>query len=532
MKKIVLNISKLLAISTIVFSYSCSNNCNTDEKKPSEVKKVQAYNIDSILDALPPASRWVDHLNKELLPFWMMKEAIGTPIGKFPSCRCNDGTIPKSGKVSDCPEYKFIKNSPNAPLFKDDSLYTRVHARQTYAYGVAYHMTGEVKYLELMKKGVEFLRKNAIDRTNGSAFSYYSENKKQWGPVDSLKISQDMAYALSGIGFYYYLTHDKDVLPDILGIKNYIFKTYYDKNLDMLKWCLGTKGEDNPHRKELVSQLDQVYAYMLWLTPSLPLEYRAEWEIDLSKVANIMVNHFFSEKYQFFWGILTDNKYVTTPDNPADKANTNKGQRLGAPHTDFGHSIKTLWLIYEIGKMRHDMSLLNFAREKAANLIDIAYDQKSKCWTRRFDAQGKLDKSKEWWSMAELDQTTATLSLADPSFARYLGTTYRDWFDHMVDTVNHEVWHMVDENNKPDVSYPKQHIWKNSFHSFEHALIGYMTTHTLKHETFTLYYAFTKDADTKYIHPYFYNGKIVNVKKEATQGSSFTKYKVEFSDLN
>ena len=531
MKKIV---SKMFKLSLVAIVISTIFSCNqVVDKHYCKVGKVPAYNIDSIIDALPPASRWVDHLNNELLPFWMMDEAKGNPIGKFPSCRCNDGTIPKSGKVTDCPEYeKYIKNSSNAALVKDDTIYTRVHGRQVYAYGVAYHITGDVKYLELMKKGVDFFRNNAIDKTNGSAFSYYSGPKSKWGPEDSLKISQDMAYALSGIGFYYYLTHDKEVLPDIIGIKNYIFKTYYDKDMDMLKWCLGTQGEDNPHRKELVSQLDQVYAYMLWLTPSLPKEYRVEWEADLSKVADIMVKQFFSEEYQFFWGSLTDNKYVTTQDNPSDKANTNKSKRVGGPHTDFGHSIKTLWLIYEIGKMKNDISLLNFAREKATNLINVAYDDKSKCWTRRFDAQGNIDKSKEWWSMAELDQTTATLSLTDPSLARYIGTTYRDWFDHMVDTVNHEVWHMIDENNKPDLSYPKQHIWKNGFHSFEHALIGYMTTHTLKQETFTLYYAFSQGKDTAFIHPYFYNGKIVNVKKESSDVANITKYKVEFSDLN
>jgi len=71
-------------------------------------KSVPYYNIDSIIQALPDGARWIKHLNEDLLPFWMMKDAKGDPVGEFPSCRCLDGSIPKSGKVSDCPEYKKI----------------------------------------------------------------------------------------------------------------------------------------------------------------------------------------------------------------------------------------------------------------------------------------------------------------------------------------------------------------------------------------------------------------------------------------
>jgi len=512
------------------FSTSCNNNFKHSKTIAEAEKSIPYYDIDSIIDSLPDGSRWIQHLNEDLLPFWLMKEALGPEAGKFPSCRCMDGTIPQSGKVSDCSEFKkYIAGTDNAALFIDDTIYTRAQARQTYAYGIAFHLTGREEYLDLMIKGVDFLRNNAIDKTNGSAFTYYSDISKQWGPDDSLKISQDMAYALSGIGFYYYLTHDPAVLGDILKIKDYIFKTYYDSEIDMLKWSLGTKGEDNPHRKELVSQLDQIYGYMLWLTPSLPQENKTLWEKDLVRVAHIMVKHFFSEKYGFFWGTLTDDAYVAGTDNPNDPKNTVKSKRIGGPHTDFGHSIKTLWLIYQIGKMTNDMELLNFAKDKASRLIDIAYDKDSKCWNRRFDAQGNIDKSKEWWALAELDQTTATLSLIDPSYARYIGTTYKDWFKNMVDHKNHGIWHMVSENNIPDSTYPKQHIWKNAFHTFEHTLIGYVTSERLKGNDFVLHYAFKNEKDTAYIHPYFYSGKVQDIAPQTNESN--TVYSVTFSDL-
>ncbi|MGD0580334.1 MAG: hypothetical protein ABSC08_15565, partial [Bryobacteraceae bacterium] len=52
--------------------------------------------------SLPPASRWMDHLTQELLPFWDQPAALGVPLGSFPSVRCNDGSL--VNRANPCPE--------------------------------------------------------------------------------------------------------------------------------------------------------------------------------------------------------------------------------------------------------------------------------------------------------------------------------------------------------------------------------------------------------------------------------------------
>ena len=79
------------------------------------------------------------------------------------------------------------------------------------------------------------------------------------------------------------------------------------------------------------------------------------------------------------------------------------------------------------------MSYVMFAREKIDRILKEAYITKDKCWGRRFDENGKMDKDKEWWILAELDQATAILSLNDPSYLHYLNNTYAYWFHYMVD---------------------------------------------------------------------------------------------------
>ena len=43
--------------------------------------------------SLPAGTRWLDHLNKELLPFWTTDSAFGNPFGAFPGTRCDDAAL-------------------------------------------------------------------------------------------------------------------------------------------------------------------------------------------------------------------------------------------------------------------------------------------------------------------------------------------------------------------------------------------------------------------------------------------------------
>src|SRR5262249_18794777 len=42
---------------------------------------------------LPDGERWIRHLVEDLLPFWANADALGKPVGNFPTYRCNDGSL-------------------------------------------------------------------------------------------------------------------------------------------------------------------------------------------------------------------------------------------------------------------------------------------------------------------------------------------------------------------------------------------------------------------------------------------------------
>lgn len=440
---------------------------------------------------------WKDHLVKDLMKFWDRPEASELQGGLFPTYRTNRGELLPKDPADWPEELKKAQADPDtAGLIQTDKNFVRAHSRQTYAYGIAFHMTGNSHYLELCRKGALALAE-AMDGNYGMHTNQTIETGA-WDTDRMHRTSQDLAYGLTGLGMYYFLTHDPGILHRIVQIKDYIFKVYMDDGRGYLTWYPKyTKDPD----VQIVAQLDQLYAYMLMLTPSLPEPYLSIWKKDMKKVADILITQFYSERYDFFWGT----------------ENTSASMELGTDHTDFGHSVKTFWVIQKIGELLGDPFYINFARPKIDKIIRAAYVEETGCWARRMMPGGTLDYDKEWWILAELNQACEILSIHDPSYYQYLNKTQRYWLDKMVDHEYGEIWHMVDgATDKPKIQYPKVHNWKTSLHSFEHALFGYMTASRIKDTEFELYYALPEweRVSHRTVAPYMFFGNVVDIRKE------------------
>jgi len=371
----------------------------------------------------------------------------------------------------------------------------------------------------LMKKGVDFIRKHALSSPSGGAISYWIDNV---APPAQKAISYDLAYIQLGLTFYYYLTRDEAVLQDIVKLKDYIFNKYYNPDLDMLMLMMNHKDSAN-NRATLASQLDQINAYMLLLTPFLPNSLKKSYERDLIHLANIMMNNFYSEADNCFSMHIYDKK---------DKTRTVRH----AVCDNFGKTIKAFLMIYHIGKLTNNNRLIAFSRSKMPDIFEKAFvkeDGETKTpgfWAYALRSDGVLDKKRNWWIYAELDQAAATLSLENPAFTKYLVETYQYWFDYMVDKKNYEVWDTI--NIKGEVEFPKAHLWKNGYHSMEHALIGYITSQALHGKPVVLYYALKPKATDVTLLPYFYSGVIKQKKAEGLMSDlGLEKVKIVFENV-
>lgn len=494
MKKIIF----LFCVSIILLP-----GCHREQKQPTyevlaplTVQKIDVYDVAKLVsDPHNDPAIWLNHLENDLMKFWKDKTETEGESVFFSTFRSNKGDfIPES--MDNWPdEYKEAMQTSDLKGLVEDATkynYIRAHSRQTFAYGIAYNMTGNPDYLKKCYDGAMALLE-AIDENRGM-YNKQDIQTGAWLDEADKRNSQDLAYGMTGLSFYYYLTHDERVLQPLLDARKYIFDTYMDEGKGFLTWYPKHVKENNKNI-EIVSQLDQLYAYMLWLTPALPEPYKTEWKKDLKKLADIMINYFYSERYGTFWGCATNDL----------------SKELGTDHTDFGHSVKAMWVIYEIGKITDDITYVNFAREKISIILSRAYIEDTGSWARRYTKNGELDDDKEWWGLAELDQAAAILSLTDPSYLRYTNNTYKYWFDYMIDKEYGEIWHMVEaENNTPDLKYPKIHAWKTALHSFEHCLLGYLISCYHREEPISLYYAFSPDnLDSIQVSPYFFRANIL-----------------------
>ena len=85
-------------------------------------------------------------------------------------------------------------------------------------------MTGKPEYLKLCRKGTLAL----IDAIDGNYGMFTKKNIEtgEWGAERYERTSQDLAYGITGLGMYYFLTHDVGVLHKIIQLKDYIFSVY------------------------------------------------------------------------------------------------------------------------------------------------------------------------------------------------------------------------------------------------------------------------------------------------------------------
>jgi mannose/cellobiose epimerase-like protein (N-acyl-D-glucosamine 2-epimerase family) len=460
---------------------------------------------------LPDAAYWLDHLENELMNYWTAPGATGMDGLPFPTFICLDGSAYDPDEP--CPVFA------DAPGWIKENLgrtYTRMHARQTYAYGAAFHMTGKEEYLQLMKRGVDFLRSQALDRVNGGFVSVFEDGTPVFKTLQ--RTTQDLAYAQLGLAMYYYLTRDPDVLPDILAVKDHIFSNYWDEEWGMLRWVREDSYAETSDRKELVAQLDQINGYMLVMLPTLVGEQRSNWESDMRRVARALIDHYHIPDEQRFHGVLHDPEQMTP----------------WGRHADFGHTIKAYWMLRQTGTRLNEPEWVALAEKGMATVFERAYLPPSNTlkgrWAEGLRQGGEKGSGASWWAYAELDQAAATMALVDPTHARYLEETYAFWRGHLVDKQHGGVFHGTNANGEP---WPmKSHHWKNAYHEVEHALIGMITGEAFAKRPVSLYFAFAETPPDAQITPYFYTGTIAQ--RETTsfnQHPGLTRVKILFEGV-
>jgi hypothetical protein len=465
--------------------------------------------------SLPSGQDWVIHVYRDLMPYWQMDSAIGKPPGNVPSFRYYDGSVVTPGKLRD--EYASLDPKADAWILnRIGRQYTRMMSRQGFGYCAAYHMTGDERFLELAKATVDYILKNAFDEQTGGFVAYFEDGK----PSSVEATTQDLSFSLLAPSFYYYLTRDKEILDKLLKAKKFIFEKYMGKD-GLIRWVNNEYNDppdvNSPARIDLVSQLDQINAYLVLQARILPDEEWKQWRQDMIALSHVIQDRFYSDKYNLLWGRIDD-------------PNTN--MKLEAWHVDFGHTVKGFANLDMVARLTGDDKIKQFdPKVKGIRAMGDAFSERTQTWGEKKLAAGGISETSVWWIHAKVSEACAMWSLEDDSLTKYLIPASNFWLEQMVDHQFGEVHHMLDgTTGKP--SYPKAHLWKSAYHSNEHALVLYIVSLAKAKQPVTLFFAPKgKTEDQKY-HPYIFSGKVDGVSStKFARLPEFTRVRVNFSEI-
>lgn len=482
-----LTIIKVFALLTFIFSNS------TVAQKVDTTK-------------LPTGSDWLNHTTNGLAPYWLMESAQGIPLGNFPTFRCDNGEVIDLKNV--CRELKHGWMRSHY-----DREYTRMKSRQTFAYGVLYHLTGNQDALALAKSGAYYLINNLQDTKNGGFISFTVDGEP--GLKATQRTSQDQAYALVGLAMYYYLTRDKLIEQALIKQQNHVFTHYRDDSNDELKWVIEHGDENYATQRELVAQLDQINGYMLLVAPILPKEYQQQWNDDLDWLTTQMIQHYYNAEENRFYGAVHSEAAMS--------------QR--ARHNDFGHTIKAFWMSYLVGQYLENEEFIALGEQgMRATIKDASYtkplyqleDSMSaklvEQWQDQVFIPGWISRPSSYgissWEWAELDQAAMTLNMLDKSQVDKLFYTQQYYMDAWVD----HTYGGVGLNPKSTKAFH----WGNGYHQFEHALVGYISASQYYQSPAKLFYAIpSSDFNGAQLQPYYFKGKIQQVINNDDQQTVF-----------
>jgi N-acylglucosamine 2-epimerase (GlcNAc 2-epimerase) len=424
---------------------------------------------------------WTAHHRDDLLPFWTSTEALGTPVGNFPTWRQMDGAP--------------TANTARKP---------RMMGRQIYAYAMGYLLTGEEALLDHARAGTDWLLAHAVDGNGG----WHADLDLDGTPLGAgTRWSQDLSYDAMGPAAYFFVTRDATAEQAVLAARDALFdparfwdatngrvRDGLDATMATEQW-MGTPGS-----WQLVAQLDPITAFELLVQPVLTDPARRTQALgDLRTLATLVRTRFWQDG--LFWGA------------------TGSIGVLPSDHTDYGHILKSYWALLLIDKRLDDRPFAAFLAANAPATLTRAYDQPNGRWAKKPNAAGGNDYGSDWWAYAEADQLAATLALHDPGWLPTLGTTTSHFLADYVDRTRpaRELVSSIRRDGTgygwPTTDTAKCNEWKNGFHSTEHALVLFLLGHYLAATPAPLYFAFpAAEVDTlaRSARPYTFQGRYLS----------------------
>ena len=422
---------------------------------------------------------WLQHHRDDLMPYWLVPEALGEPLGNFPSWRGSDGEL-----------------LPELPNRGASTL-----GRGVYGYALAFHLTGDPVYLAYARAGLDWIEAKLEDPVHGGYFAELDASGQPVNPTANKDLF-DLASVGLGYAMYFNVTRDPEVEAKLLAIRDLVFGPYYDAATNRLKdsltYDLGTEFDTGGNGGDITNYLVPGTAFLLPTVGLLSDPARNDqFRTDLRNVTQALIDRHKNSAATneanrwMFWG------------------RTARFGNFNALQTDFGHTIKSYAMIHNADQLFPDRPWSGLAADRT-RMMDLAWDDAAGRWNTRplSFAAGNVEPDSPWWMHDEADQLLAALDLVD-GFAHTarLARSTEFFLTSYVDRASpvRETFTRISRNPE-DTQLRKSAFGKNMLHNMEHALVLYLHGRAMEERPARLYYALPRStslvAETR---PYWFD---------------------------
>ncbi|HBF37353.1 MAG TPA: hypothetical protein DDW50_08535 [Firmicutes bacterium] len=401
-------------------------------------------------------------------------------------------------------------------IAKNPLKYPRMVSRLVYGFSTAYLLSGDEKYLNLAKQGLNYLKKYGWDHKYGG---WFMELNAENVPTVPVKVLFDETYGNVGPVVYYYATGNQEALDLVAQTHRLLkgkawdqeYQGYYDWTEQ--DWSMSNSNTE----KSFNSQIDTASAYLIYYYLNMKEPGLLD---DLKKIGNVAVERMYDpdtvcirENYSKNWNYL--------------------GSYLGdQDQIDIGHNLKTAWVLLRIYQLTRDEKYLNCAKKLSGKLLETGWDSQYGGWyfTKNVyqPVRNDNERRKCWWTQTEgnfmlLNMYNIT---KDRLYLDYFQKNAYFWDQYIVDHQYKEVYPYVSDSGIPDASTDyKANLYKSAYHSMENALMNYLCLQLyVLHQTAELHFLLSASKEGTKHYVKIIEDPTVVIKKVKINGKRWERF--------
>lgn len=381
----------------------------------------------------------IKQLREDILPFWTSPEALGDPIGNFPTYRTQTGK----------PDVNQLH-------------YTRMQGRQIYIYFASYYLLKDKALLTCGLKGLSHLE--YLENPLGG---YYAVTTADGEWLEEPISIQDQCYSVFPYAMAFRVTCNHRYLDKLWAFVDFIDKGPYchvdGSYCDALFPDLVTEARFKTDSLNLVSVIDFLNAVLI---PTILVTPESDVTADRLKIlikwCDLLVSEFYDQG--IFWN---------------DKMNRTDWRAL---HVDLGHTSKAYGVL-----LKADNILIRCGKKQRRyqeitdvypTIAEAASDARVGWWTD-FDGCATRFAHHElsWWRHILIDQTVLLYSGCYDNLTEVLDCGVAAWLNlPFVDKKRkvRGIRELLTTDGFPvtddDEAFSKANCWKNGYHEVEHVV--------------------------------------------------------------